>query len=58
MKSIPNNGGNHQPNQTQSQSNYKGKNSEQGQKSRDNVDALPHATSKQNLTNTKDLERL
>jgi hypothetical protein len=47
MKSIPNNGGNHQPNQTQSQSNYKGKNSEQGQKCRDNVDALTHATSKQ-----------
>jgi hypothetical protein len=48
IKSIPNNGSNYQQNQTQSQSNNnKGKNSEKGQKSRDNVDALPHATSKQ-----------
>jgi hypothetical protein len=51
-KSILNNGGNHQ-NQTQSQSNNKGKNSEQGQKSQDNVDALPHATSKQRTNKHK-----
>ena len=45
-------GGNHQ-NPTQSQSNNKGKNSEQGQTSRDNVDALQHATSKQRTNKHK-----
>jgi hypothetical protein len=49
MKSIPN----IQTNQTQSQSNNKGKNSEQGQKSQDNVDALPHATSRQRTNKHK-----
>jgi hypothetical protein len=48
-KSIPNN----QSNQTQSQSNNKGKNSEQGQKSQDNVGALPQATSKQRTNKHK-----